>query len=230
MTELALGDTAAAPAAPPAASADEVGQLRAVVAAMHAELSQYGARLESVERRLDGQTSTPDGYASVGLLTVANGVVPGAARGRPPTPARAAALGARRRRRGRARALGELPAARRLLVGAALLPGHRIDIPGPGARTVLRHPARSGQLARGHAHRPADAGRRDPRRVDRSPELAPPQPSRRRDGRGYGGGGGRRRRAQPRRHLLEALRDQRWWTCGSRASRSTARCGCPRAT
>lgn len=140
-----LGDTAAAPAAPPAASADEVGQLRAVVAAMHAELSQYGARLESVERRLDGHTATPDGYASVGLL------VPS------PTASYLARLETYQR------LLEPLPwglvvvdadgrvllansAARRLLVGAALLPGHRIDIPGPGARTLLhalRDPASS---------------------------------------------------------------------------------------
>ncbi|MEO8082792.1 MAG: PAS domain-containing protein [Ardenticatenales bacterium] len=132
-----LGDAAAAPsAAPPVASADEVGQLRAVVAAMHADLSQYGARLEGLERRLDGQTAAPDGFASAGLLV--------------PSPA-ASYLA---RLETYQRLLEPLPwglvvadadgrvllansAARRLLVGSALLPGHRLDIPGPGARTLV---------------------------------------------------------------------------------------------
>lgn len=142
LTEIDAPPPLATVAPPPAAVVEDVARLEAALAALHAEVAQVAARLDGVERRLDGQAA----------VTAAAG--PGQL-----APSPAASYLARLETFQRlfeplpwglvvADAGGRVvlanTAARRLLVGSALLPGHRIDIPTPGARMLvgaLRDPA-----------------------------------------------------------------------------------------
>ncbi len=132
---------AVVPAPAPAVAAEDVAQLQSALAALHVEVAQLAARLDGVERRLDGPPATV-AAGTAGL-----------------TPSPAASYLARLETFQRlfeplpwgivvadteGRVVLANTASRRLLVGAALLPGHRVDLPGPGARTLvtaLRDPA-----------------------------------------------------------------------------------------
>lgn len=122
--------------AAPAATADDIARLRAEVAALHGDVARFGSRLDGIERRVEGHPVLSDALAGAAQMVPAPATsylarVEAHQRLIEPLPWGVVVCDAD------GRVILANTAARRLLVGAALLPGHRIDIPGPGARTLV---------------------------------------------------------------------------------------------